>query len=125
VTWSYRRFEKWDYIRRENETDRFIETPGMNAICKWLATGLKIHYQAHVAPLLRVDGRWCFTGKDNTELGAFDVVIISAPAIQMAALLPDATILAATSSFSFDLPQNTQKPKRNGLKPSLWSCQQN
>lgn len=79
---------------RKSGTDRFVATPGMNAVCKHLARDLKIRLQSTATAISRHADRWRITGSDEHSLGEFDVAIVSAPAPQSAELL-SATRLAA------------------------------
>ncbi|QEG37584.1 protoporphyrinogen oxidase [Bythopirellula goksoeyrii] len=81
-------------IDQNESTVRFVAVPGMNSICQHMATDLSIEYQTKVAPPRRLLGRWWLASEDGTELGAYDMVIISAPAPQTAQLLRDVPELA-------------------------------
>ncbi len=83
-------------IREENKsTERYVAVPGMNAICKHLATGLDVQCQTRVAPLVREQELWHLHSEDGTELGKFDFAVTTAPPAQAAALLNVASRLAA------------------------------
>ncbi|TWU30538.1 protoporphyrinogen oxidase [Bythopirellula polymerisocia] len=81
-------------IDQKEGTDRFVAVPGMNAICQHMATDLQIEYQTKVAPPRRLRGRWLLASEDGTDWGAYDMVIISAPAPQTAQLLRNVPELA-------------------------------
>lgn len=72
---------------KDRHTRRFVGVPGMNSICRHLAAGLDVTLETRVAGLDRVDGRWLLTSDSGAELGGYDLVIVSAPAPQSAALL--------------------------------------
>ncbi len=70
-----------------NDTRRFVGTPGMNSICKALATGIDIRFQTRVAMIDRESGRWHLLDEHGNSLGSFDAVVTSAPSPQSATLL--------------------------------------
>ena len=70
-----------------DENPHYVGVPSMNAIGKWLASGLNIRQQATVARLERQDRRWLLSDPAGSALGQFDWVIVTAPAVQTAALL--------------------------------------
>jgi renalase len=70
-----------------NDTKRFVGTPGMNSVCKALATGLDIRFQTRVASIDRDSGRWHLQCEHGISLGSVDAVVTSAPSPQSATLL--------------------------------------
>lgn len=134
---------------RKSGTDRFVATPGMNAICKHLANGVDVRFQTQIASIDRTSDQWQMKSTDGADLGVFDVAIVSAPAIQSANLLsavPDladqargtemsgcwAMMLAFESSLGLDfagafvhesaiswIANNRSKPER-GDGPETW-----
>ena len=71
----------------KGETDRYVAVPAMNAICKHLAKNMNVKFHTRVAPLRRVQDRWQLSSDDDSELGLFDVAIVSVPARQTAELM--------------------------------------
>lgn len=69
--------------------NRFVATPAMNSICKHLASGLNIEKQIRVGSVEKSDGRILLLDDNQTKLGTFDRVIVSAPASQAAELLSE------------------------------------
>ena len=57
--------------------------------CKWLAKQLNVRLQVTVAGLERRDGGWLLTDDTGAGLGRFDWVVVTAPAAQTTALLPE------------------------------------
>ncbi len=72
---------------KDKETLRFVGVPGMNAICKDLASGLDIRFQTQVAPPARERGMWHLQSVQEESLGQFDCLVTCAPAIQSSELL--------------------------------------
>ena len=88
---------------KQKLTPRFVGVPGMNAVCKQMATGLDIRFQTQVAPPRREGGVWRLHNEDGELLGEFDYVVTSAPAPQSAELLasaPDLQQLAQATTMS-------------------------
>jgi predicted NAD/FAD-dependent oxidoreductase len=80
-------------------TERWVGVPGMNAVCRDLASGLDVAYQNEVGGLDRTEVGWKLTGANGADVGQFDAVVISAPAPQTARLLePAAPDIAATAA---------------------------
>jgi predicted NAD/FAD-dependent oxidoreductase len=74
----------------------------MNAVCRHLAHGVNVQFNTRVAPLQRTGDRWTLSTTEGLELGAFDTVIVSAPADQTHQLLsaaPEMAIRVAASSL--------------------------
>lgn len=71
------------------EFPHYVGVPDMAAIGDYLASGLKVHYQTRITGLKCHDGRWRVKDSDERERGSFDWVILTLPAIQSAALLPE------------------------------------
>ena len=78
--------------------DRFVATPGMNAIGKHLAKGLDVRLETQVAPLEREGDGWQVRSTLGERFGAFDAVVVSAPAAQSAVLLRQVPTLAKQTS---------------------------
>jgi len=87
---------------KTDQPERFVGAPGMNAVCHHLAEELDVTLRTRVGSLERDGGRWRLRavagdggtgdggvgdGGADTDLGRFDVVVVSAPAPQAAALL--------------------------------------
>jgi predicted NAD/FAD-dependent oxidoreductase len=72
---------------KTSTTPRFVGVPGMNAVCKHLATDLDVEFETRVATPDRVQGLWGLADDRGRSLGQFDYVISSAPAPQSAELL--------------------------------------
>ncbi|MCR9293224.1 MAG: FAD-dependent oxidoreductase [bacterium] len=77
---------------RARSTQRFVGVPGMNAIPKHLihgavARGANLHVETQVEGLQKAGSQWLLRDADGHELGAFDRVLVSAPAAQSARIL--------------------------------------
>ncbi|QDS96880.1 NAD(P)/FAD-dependent oxidoreductase [Adhaeretor mobilis] len=82
-------------IKKDKQgVDRFVAAPAMNAVCRLLARDLDVQFRTRVMPVKRVHNRWNLTNDREKVLGAFDSVIVSAPAAQTAQLLRDVPALA-------------------------------
>lgn len=75
------------------DTERFVATPRMSAICKSLAIGINLRLETEVAPPRRIGNQWQLAG-GGEDLGRFDTVIVSAPPAQASRLLVAAPELA-------------------------------
>lgn len=73
-----------------NTPERFVGVPGMRAVGEYMAEPLEIVWRSRVKTVERRAGQWQLTGARGAELGAFDAVVVSAPAPQTAVLLEDA-----------------------------------
>jgi renalase len=80
---------------------RFTGVPGMSAIARHLAVGTDVAYDARVARAVHDGTKWELRGEHDEDLGAWDVLIVSAPAPQTEALLreaaPEIAAAAATA----------------------------
>lgn len=68
-------------------TERFVGVPGMNAICRHLATDLEVSLETRVAALDVEDGAWHLASSGGDDLGRYDALVVSAPAPQSRELL--------------------------------------
>ncbi len=70
----------------------YVACPGMNALCKAIATGIEVELNCEVRPLDATPagqsgGAWTLYGADDRLLGEFDMVISTAPPAQSRRLL--------------------------------------
>lgn len=79
-----------DGERKGRPVERFVGVPGMSAICKHLAADLDIGLATRVAPFAREGDQWRLRSEAGDDLGVHDVVVVSAPPAQTAALLASA-----------------------------------
>lgn len=81
------------------EAKRYVGTPGMNAPLKQLANEVQslgglIATKTRVASLKKIEDRWRLATDHGEEIGDFDGVIVSAPALQAAELITASPALA-------------------------------
>lgn len=77
-------------VTKADETERLVAVPGMSALCRHLAGDLDVCFETRVDGLERTADRWRLASSGGRDLGAFDAVVVSAPAPQAAALLEGA-----------------------------------
>lgn len=65
-----------------------VAVPGMSAIGRHLAQGIKIHGEWHANPLEGSAGAWYVVSATGERSGPYEWVITATPAVQAAALLP-------------------------------------
>ncbi len=82
----------------KSATARFVACPGMNAICRHLAENLEVRTNTRVAAPSRCQDKWLVSDETGSEIGRYDVVVISAPAPQAAELLQGSLHLARRAS---------------------------
>lgn len=75
--------------RGDDDTDRFVGTPGMNAMAKRMAEGVDVRVRSRVSALDRRPDGWALAFEDGDDATGFDRVLITAPAAQAAELLGD------------------------------------
>lgn len=71
------------------EHPHFVGTPGMNEIGRYLSSGLDVRLQTPVESVNPRGSGWQLIAADGADLGVFDWLIVTAPATQAAALLPE------------------------------------
>lgn len=84
-------------------TERFVGVPGMNAVSRHLAARLDVAYRTEITGLEQTEAGWNLTGVDGTDIGQFDIVVISAPAPQTARLLESAAPYMAAAAASVEM----------------------
>ncbi len=66
---------------------RFVGTPHMTSLPKWLARGLSIRLGEKIHGIKGVSRRWCLAS-DTGDFGPFDWVVITSPVAQCLELMP-------------------------------------
>jgi predicted NAD/FAD-dependent oxidoreductase len=74
---------------------RYVGVPGMTAVARHLAAGLRLDLQMRIVQLERVDTRWRVRGAAGQVPGLFQHVIVSLPAPQAADLIGDHPLATA------------------------------
>ncbi len=69
--------------------EMFVAAPGMNAMCKSLASGLDIRLTTHIEQIIKTGDQWTLRDSNAQTHGPFDWIVSTAPAPQTAALLPE------------------------------------
>ncbi len=73
---------------QDREEPTFVGVPGMTSLAKYLGIGLSIRKETRIEGIVKANGRWKLVWEGGNE--TFDRVVITAPAPQIGALLPDA-----------------------------------
>ncbi len=81
-------------VEGEANTERYVGTPTMTAVCKHLAAQIDVHLGCEIERLGRDNKRWRLVDKLGGVHAGFDVVIVSAPAPQSTRFLAPARQLA-------------------------------
>ena len=82
----------------KTNNERWVAVPGMNALCKHLATGVPLQTGVQVAEIKSQKEGWELWSREGAPLGVADWVVSTAPPEQTAALMPESQpILEATS----------------------------
>ena len=75
-------------ISWSEEYPHYVGVPGMNSIAQYLSTELNIKLNTKVKKIVRNTYNWELFDDDSNNLGKFDWVISTAPAMQSAEILP-------------------------------------
>ncbi len=78
----------------EQAKERMVGVPTMNAICRHLAQGADIHKSTRIAALDRRRDGWHLQDDQGRAVGIYDYLLLTAPAPQVAELLPPDSKLA-------------------------------
>ncbi|MEM9493509.1 MAG: FAD-dependent oxidoreductase, partial [Myxococcota bacterium] len=92
-----------------DETERFVGTPRMSAVTRYLADGLDIRYQTRISAITPVGGAGSQlrlsaeepSGQaegSGSDLGLFDAVIVTTPPVQAAPLIARSALLAEAAA---------------------------
>jgi len=90
--------EGGEQISESSVQARFIGVPTMNSICKHLAKDVEIQFQTRVAKVIAGNKKIELVGEASHSLGAFNRLLVTAPAAQSAELLSGFPDLAARIS---------------------------
>lgn len=82
----------------QDDYPHYVGTPRMNAIGKWLARDIDVRLQTTVGRIERSNSDWTLYDNEETPLGDFDWVVITAPASQTAALAPTSSPIRAAAA---------------------------
>jgi predicted NAD/FAD-dependent oxidoreductase len=88
----YVKFDGNEIVMRQNGGDgqaRYVGVPGMNQVIKYLAQNLNICLNTRIVGLQKKQSTWQLCDAQGQQYGAFDWVILTAPAPQSVALLPE------------------------------------
>ena len=72
----------------DKQFPHYVGVPGMNAVGKYLGSGLNILTGTRIAALKRQDYSWQVKDESGAVLGMFDWVILASPAAQARELVP-------------------------------------
>ena len=78
--------------------ERYVGTPGMNAITRELLRDLEVGYEATVERATRAEEGWYLSAMDSPKLGPYDYAIFATPPAQAVAIVGQATNLLAGAS---------------------------
>jgi predicted NAD/FAD-dependent oxidoreductase len=68
-------------------TERWVGTPGMNAVPEHMAADVTVDYNVLVTGIQNEGKKWLLTASSGKTLGRFDIVIVALPPIQAANLI--------------------------------------
>ena len=71
----------------DREEPAYVGVPGMTSLAKYLGHGLQIRKATRVEGIVKVSGGWKLVWEGGADI--FDRVVVTAPAPQIAALLPE------------------------------------
>jgi renalase len=83
---------------------RRVGKPGMNGICRHIASSLQVRFDTRVIGASRSKGKWLLAGDNEQELGVYDVLIVSTPPAQAIPLLAGTPALAARAESAVMSP---------------------
>jgi hypothetical protein len=95
--------DRGSWVSKDDDTERYVGVPGMNAVCAHLAGELDTRYSTRVDSVERADGRWQLVSGDEGSLGSFDALVVSAPAPQTATLLENEAPAIAARAAAVDM----------------------
>ncbi len=78
-----------------DDKQRWVGVPGMNALARHLAAGLRVMSDVRIATVQRIDGGWRLISGDGEPIVAADAVVIAVPAPQAVPLLGEVPAMAA------------------------------
>lgn len=87
--------ESGDFLP-ESTKPRFVGTPRMSAVGRYMAEGLRIDLGVRVGSMERVGNQWHLRDDDGGSLGAFDRVVLAIPGPQATLLVQAVPRLAQT-----------------------------
>jgi predicted NAD/FAD-dependent oxidoreductase len=77
----------------EQAKERIVGVPTMNAICRHLAQGANVHKNTRIAAADRRRDGWHLRDDQGRAVGVYDYLLMTAPAPQVAELLPPESCL--------------------------------
>ncbi len=72
-----------------SDVERFVATPHMSSLCKYLASDLNVQYETHVQSVERERDTWTVIDSAGKRHGNFHKAVLSLPAPQSASLIAD------------------------------------
>ena len=89
--------EEGQVLEDRSDRERFVGTPGMNAIGKHIAARLHVEYETRVDALTASASGWQLFNDSQSLLGEFEAVVVSAPSLQTAQLVEAEPTLSSRS----------------------------
>lgn len=78
-------------IKIMSASSYFVAIPNMNSLCKYIASGLNIKTECEVTKINQTnEKKWRLIGSKDQDLGLYDIVISTAPAMQTEKIFGDA-----------------------------------
>ncbi len=130
-------FDGCDFQDTNLTTTRWVGTPRMSAIGRALSVGLPCHLSHRIVAIRKQNDGWYLDADVESNLGPFDMVVVTCPGPQAAALLPSYSILREVADHLEYFPcwaamcaySETLKIDYDGfhLNKSLlsWACRDN
>lgn len=86
------------------DNPHYVGAPSMNAIAKYISTGLNIKLETQVGSMSRNNGKWSLFDLCGNILGEYDWVIVTSPAKQTLDLL-NTSLLSSRLAFMQEIEQ--------------------
>ena len=84
----YKKSEIYKTIILDKADPYYVAVPAMNSITKYLAKDLDIEKDKRITRIKKKNNKWQLTVDNDTDIGPFEWLVITAPAPQSAELLP-------------------------------------
>ena len=91
------------YVRSDRDETLWVGQPRMSALGRYLAEGTDLHLSTRITQLTRQHDKWLLRDSSGVEHGPYDVLILTCPGPQAAALLPpDCPSIAHTHHLHYE-----------------------
>lgn len=72
-------YQDGNIYRKGSSVKRYVGTPGMSSITRYLSNGLDIRFDSEITSIKRIENQWLLKDNNGKQFGPFRVLVFTAP----------------------------------------------